>query len=39
MSLLVELQQAGLRAEKATIERNARPGTVNGSLLLQAQGT
>jgi len=38
MSLLVELQQAGLRAEKATIERNARPGTVNGTLLLQAQG-
>jgi type II secretory pathway component PulM len=38
MSLLVDLQQAGLRAEKATIERNARPGTVNGSLVLQAQG-
>jgi len=38
MSLLVELQQAGLRAEKATIERNAKPGTVNGTLLLQAQG-
>jgi type II secretory pathway component PulM len=38
MSLLVELQQAGLRAEKATIERNTKPGTVNGILLLQAQG-
>lgn len=38
MSLLVELQRAGLRAEKATIERNAKPGTVNGTLLLQAQG-
>ncbi len=38
MSLLVELQQAGLCAEKATIERNPKPGTVNASLLLRAQG-
>lgn len=39
MALLVELQQAGLRAENATLERNAKPGTVNARLLLQAQGT
>jgi general secretion pathway protein M len=39
MSLLVELQQAGLRVENATLERNAKPGTVNARLLLQAQGT
>ena len=26
MSLLVDLQQSGLRAEKAAIERNAKPG-------------
>ena len=39
MSLLVELQQAGLRVENANLERNARPGTVNARLLLQAQGT
>ena len=39
MSLLVELQQAGLRVENATMERNAKPGTVNARLLLQAQGT
>jgi type II secretory pathway component PulM len=38
MSLLVELQQAGLRAENASLERNAKPGTVNARLLLQAQG-
>jgi general secretion pathway protein M len=38
MSLLVELQQAGLRAENASLERNARPGTVDARLLLQAQG-
>ena len=38
MSLLVDLQQAGLRAENATIERNAKPGTVNARLLLQAPG-
>jgi len=38
MSLLVELQQKGLRAESATIERNAKPGTVNARLLLQASG-
>jgi general secretion pathway protein M len=38
MSLLVELQQAGLRAENATFERNPKPGTVNARLLLQARG-
>ncbi|HET7766631.1 MAG TPA: type II secretion system protein M [Burkholderiales bacterium] len=38
MSLLVELHQAGLRAENATIERSPKPGTVNARLLLQAQG-
>jgi len=38
MSLLVELQQRGLRTESATIERNAKPGTVNARLLLQASG-
>ena len=39
MSLLVDLQQKGLHAENASFERNARPGTVNVRLLLQAQGT
>ena len=38
MSLLVDLQQKGLRTESATIERNAKPGTVNARLLLQASG-
>jgi general secretion pathway protein M len=38
MSLLVELHQAGLRAENASFERNPKPGTVNARLLLQAQG-
>jgi type II secretory pathway component PulM len=38
MSLLVELQQAGLRTENASFERNAKPGTVDARLLLQAQG-
>lgn len=38
MSLLVGLQQSGLRTERATLERNAKPGTVNADLLLQAQG-
>jgi type II secretory pathway component PulM len=38
MALLVDLQQKGLRAESATIERNAKPGTVNARLLLQASG-
>ena len=38
MSLLVELQRNGLRIENATLERNAKPGTVNARLLLQAQG-
>lgn len=36
---LVELQQqSGLRAETATIERHAIPGTVNARLLLRGQG-
>lgn len=39
MSLLVELQQAGLRTDSATVERNARAGTVNARLVLQASGT
>jgi len=39
MAWLVELQQAGLRAESATLERHANPGTVNARLLLRAQGT
>jgi general secretion pathway protein M len=40
MTLLVDLQrQAGLRVEKATIERNPSPGAVNARLVLQAQGT
>jgi len=38
MSLLVDLHQAGLRAEKATFERNPKPGTVDAKLLLQAPG-
>ena len=38
MSLLVDLQQSGLRAENATFERNAKPGTVDARLLLQARG-
>ena len=38
MSLLVELQRAGLRVDNATMERNAKPGSVNARLLLQAQG-
>jgi general secretion pathway protein M len=39
MSWLVELQQQfGLRAESATLERSANPGTVNGRLVLRAQG-
>ncbi|TMG91366.1 MAG: type II secretion system protein M [Betaproteobacteria bacterium] len=39
MAWLVELQQqTGLRAESATLERGANPGTVNGRLLLRAQG-
>jgi general secretion pathway protein M len=38
MAWLVELQQAGLRAESATLERHANPGTVNAKLLLRAQG-
>lgn len=38
MSMLVELQQAGLRVENASFERNAKPGTADARLLLQAQG-
>jgi len=39
MAWLVELQQQiGLRAESAALERHANPGTVNGRLLLRAQG-
>jgi general secretion pathway protein M len=39
MAWLVELQQQiGLRAESATLERHANPGTVNGRLLLRSQG-
>lgn len=38
MALLVDLQQAGLRAENATFQRNAKPGTVDAQLLLQAPG-
>ncbi len=39
MAWLVELQQQlGLRAESATLERHANPGTVNARLLLRAQG-
>ena len=39
MAWLVELQQQiGLRAESATLERGANPGTVNGRLLLRGQG-
>ena len=38
MSLLVDLQRAGLRAENASFDRNAKPGTVNARLLLQAPG-
>ena len=30
-------QQSGLRAESATLERGANPGTVNGRLLLRGQ--
>ena len=37
---LIDLQeQTGLRAESATLERHANPGTVNARLLLRAQGT
>jgi len=38
MAWLVELQQTGLRAENATLERHANPGSVNARLLLRAQG-
>ena len=37
---LAELQQqGGLRAESATFERHANPGTVNARLLLRSQGS
>ena len=40
MAWLIDLQeQTGLRAESATLERHANPGTVNARLLLRAQGT
>jgi type II secretory pathway component PulM len=39
MSLLVDLQKRGLRAENARFERNPKPGTANANLLLQARGT
>jgi len=39
MAWLVELQQQGVRAESATLERHANPGTVNARLLLRAQGS
>src|SRR2546423_52681 len=40
MAWLAELQQqSGLRAESATLDRGANPGTVNGRLLLRAQGS
>jgi len=39
MAWLVELQQQnGLRAESASFERHANPGSVNARLLLRAQG-
>jgi len=39
LAWLIELQQqTGMRAESATLERGANPGTVNGRLLLRAQG-
>jgi general secretion pathway protein M len=39
MAWLVDLQQqTGLRAESATLDRHANPGTVNARLLLRAQG-
>jgi len=40
MAWLIDLQeQTGLRAESATLERQANPGTVNARLLLRAQGS
>lgn len=38
MALMVDLQQRGLRADNASIERNAKPGTVNARLVFQAPG-
>lgn len=38
LACLVELQQrSALRAERATLERQAKPGTVNAQLVLRAQ--
>jgi len=38
MACLLELQQrSGLRTERATLERQANPGTVNAQLVLRAQ--
>ena len=39
LAWLIDLQQqTGMRAESATLERGANPGTANGRLLLRAQG-
>jgi general secretion pathway protein M len=39
LACLIELQQrSGLRAERAALERQANPGTVNAQLVLRAQG-
>jgi len=38
MAWLAELQQSGVRAESALLERHANPGSVNARLLLQAEG-
>jgi len=40
LDCLVELQQrSALRAERATLERQPNPGTVNAQLVLRAQGS
>jgi len=40
LACLVELQQrSGLRAERATLDRQASPGKVNAQLVLRAQGS
>jgi general secretion pathway protein M len=39
MAWLVELQQQGVRAETASVERHSSPGVVNARLVLRAQGT
>ncbi|MGB5081384.1 MAG: type II secretion system protein M [Burkholderiales bacterium] len=39
LACLVDLQQrSGMRAERATLERQANPGTVNAQLVLRAHG-